>query len=197
MFETISFVHLLVVISAFVSLVGGYAYVRDTLKGETKPNRISWGMWALAPLVGTAAAVGAGADLWTVVRIFLAGFVPLLVFISSFFNKDAYWELNRFDVTCGALSLLALMVWGFAGSPEMAILLAAAGDGFAVIPTARKAWKYPETETSTVYFTGLISTLIILPSIPVWNIANSSFQIYLLLSNTIILIAIYRKRVFG
>ncbi len=197
MFEVISFVHWLVIVSAILSLVGGYAYVRDTLRGKTKPNRVSWGMWALAPLVGTAAALGAGADPWTVVRIFLAGFIPLIVFAGSFLNKNAYWELNKFDMTCGALSLLALFVWGFASAPAVAILLAATGDGFAALPTIRKAWKNPETETGITFVLSLVGVLIILPSIVVWDIANSSFQIYLIFINIALITAVYRKKVFA
>ena len=101
---------MLVAVSALIAMVGGYAYVRDTIKGKTKPNKVSWGMWALAPLVGVAAALGAGADPWAVVRIFFAGFIPLMVFIGSFLNRNAYWKLNKFDITCGVLSLSALAV---------------------------------------------------------------------------------------
>lgn len=44
-----SFVHWLVMVSAAVSIGGASAYIRDTLKGTTKPNRVSWFLWALAP----------------------------------------------------------------------------------------------------------------------------------------------------
>lgn len=33
-----------------------------------------------------------------------------------------------------------------------------------------------------------------LPSIPVWNIENSAFQVYLLVVNTLLVVAIYRRR---
>ncbi len=73
------------------------AYIRDTLIGKTKPNLVSWSMWALAPLIGTGAAIFAHADLWATVRIFLAGFIPLLVIVASFANKQSYWKLGLFD----------------------------------------------------------------------------------------------------
>lgn len=151
-------------------------------------------MWALAPLVGTAAAISAHADLWTTVRVFLAGFLPLLVFIVSFFSRQSYWKLTRFDFLCGACAVLALIVWGIVDSPRSAILLAAIGDGFASLPTIRKAWKYPETETGLTYWASFISVLLIIPSIPQWNIENSAFQVYLLAANTLLLLAVYRKR---
>lgn len=93
----ISFVHWLVILSAFISIAGGSAYVSDTLAGKSKPNRISWAMWAIAPLVGTAAALSAHADIWATTRIFLAGFIPLIVFSASFINPKSYWKLTAFD----------------------------------------------------------------------------------------------------
>ena len=37
--------------------------------------------------------------------------MPLLIFLASFVNRRSYWQLNRFDLSCGALSVAALVVW--------------------------------------------------------------------------------------
>ena len=191
-----NFSHALVILSAVISIAGSYAYIRDTLAGKTKPNRISWSMWALAPLIGTAAALYAHADIWATVRIFLAGFLPLIVFIASFINRQSFWKLTPFDFLCGACSVLALIVWGLIDSPQYAILLAAVGDGFASIPTIVKAWKFPETETGITYLASFVAVVLIIPSIPRWDIENSAFQIYLLIVNALLLFAVYKKRIF-
>lgn len=190
-------IHWLVVISALISVMGAYAYIRDTVAGRTKPNRVSWSMWALAPLIGTAAAIASNADLWAVVRIFLAGFLPLLVLIATFCNPQSYWRLTAFDITCGVFSLIALAVWGAADSPRTAILLAALADGFACIPTIIKAWKYPETETGVAYIASFVSVVLVIPSIPIWNIENSAFQVYLLIANAVLLFCVYRKKLMA
>lgn len=193
-----SLAHILVIISAFLSVGGASLYIRDTLTGKTKPNRVSWSLWAMAPLIGTTAALSAGADIWATSRIFLSGFTPLLVFLASFINPQSYWKLTLFDLLCGVFSVLALIVWLITDAPVVAILLAAIGDGFASLPTIRKAWKFPETETGIAYFTGLIAVLLVLPSIPKWDIQNSAFQIYLLTVNAFLIIAVYHKRLmFG
>lgn len=190
----ITFVHWLVIASAIISVFGSIAYIRDTFLGKTKPNRVTWFLWALAPLIGTGAALSADADPWATTRIFLAGFLPLIILIVSFFNKKSYWKLTAFDLGCGICSLLAIMAWAIIDSPQIAILLAAIGDGFAAIPTIRKAWTNPETETGLTFIAGITATILVLPSITIWNIENSAFQIYLLISNTILIFSIYRKR---
>lgn len=188
-----TFAHWLVVISALIAVTGSSGYLRDTIRGKTKPNRVSWFMWALAPLIGTAAALAAKADPWVTIRVFLAGFMPLIVFLAAFFNRQSYWKLTTFDFFCGLSSLMALVLWATVDSPRLAIVLAIIGDFFATIPTLVKAWKYPETETGWTYLTFLLSLLLIIPSIPRWDIENSAFQIYLMVDNSLIAFAIYRK----
>ena len=190
----LDFVHWLVVLSAVISVAGSYAYIKDTLAGKTKPNRVSWSMWALAPLIGTGAALSSGADFWPTVRIFLAGFIPLLVFFTSFANRQGYWKITKFDSICGVFSLASFIAWLAGDSPRVAILLAVLGDGFACLPTIVKAWKYPETETGVTYLASFVSVVLVIPSIPVWNIENSAFQVYLLIASTLLLVAVYRKK---
>jgi hypothetical protein len=188
----ISTAHWLVILSATISMSGAIAYIRDMIKGKSKPNLVTWGLWAFVPLVAIGAAVSASADLWSTVRIFMSGFSPLLVFCAAFIISQSYWKLSLFDYLCGALSVVALCAWLIADLPVLAILLAAIADLFASFPTFVKAWKYPETETLYTYFVGLFTASIIIPAIPVWNIENSAFQIYLFVANVVLFLLVFR-----
>lgn len=188
----ISFAHWLVILSAILSLTGCVAYIRDMFRGKSKPNLVTWGLWGSAPIIATFAALSADADPWATVRIFMSGFGPLLIFITSFFIKESYWKLSKFDFACGALSLIALCVWILADMPILAILFLAVADLFATLPTIIKAWKYPATETVYTYLVGLFTAIIIIPAIPVWNIENAAFQVYLLIANTFLFFIVLR-----
>jgi len=188
-----TFPHCLVIISTLLLLWGGYAYFRDTLAGRTKPNRVSWFLWALAPLVSFSAAFSVDADIWASVRVLVGGVVPAVIFLGSFVNRKSYWKLTWFDWFCGGLSLTALLFWQLASSPLIAVLLATAANTFASIPTFIKAWNFPETETRLTFITSFLSAVLIVPAIPVWNIANSAFQIGLMLTTGALLVAVYRK----
>jgi uncharacterized membrane protein len=187
----------LVILSAVLGLTGSFAYIRDMFLGKSKPNLVTWGLWALAPLIATGAALSANANVWSTVRIFMSGFGPLLVFIFAFITRQNYWKLSKFDYACGALSIVTLIVWLGANSPTTAILLAALTDLLATLPTIIKAWKYPQTETLYTYFIGLFTASIVMPAIPVWNIENSAFQIYLLVANISLFIFVLRGRLIN
>ncbi|MBI5135481.1 hypothetical protein HZA86_04600 [Candidatus Uhrbacteria bacterium] len=189
--------HILVFLSIAISLVGSSAYIIDTLAGRTKPNRVSWFLWAAAPLVAVAAAHSAGADPWALARVFMAGFMPLIIFLCSFSNTSSYWQVTRFDIACGLFSIIALIIWAALESPIAAILLLAIADGFATLPTLVKAWRYPDSETGITYILVFVATLLVLPSISVWNIQNVAFQIYLLMSAIALIISVYRQRIIS
>ena len=188
-----TFPQFLVVVSVLLMVWGAYDYLRDTLSGKTKPNRVSWSLWALAPLISLGAAFDANADVWASIRVLVGGVVPAVIFLASFINKNSYWRLGRFDWFCGGLSLAALVFWQLADSPLVAVLLATTANTLATVPTFVKAWNYPETESRLIFITSFTSAILIIPAIPVWTIANSAFQIGLMLTTGALLVAIYRK----
>ncbi len=187
---------ILIIISISLSLFGSYKYIYDTIKGTTRPNRVSQSLWAIAPLIGVGAAISSGADWMTTIRTFMAGFIPLTILIASFANKNGYWKTTKFDYFCGMFSVIALFFWLIIDLPVYAVLLAAIADLFAAIPTIKKSWTNPESETGIAYILSFFSVIVIIPTIKTFDIQNTAFQIYLLLVNVIIIFSIYRKRIF-
>ena len=89
---------------------GSYYYIRDIFRGKTKPNRVSWIFWMIAPFVGTYVGYKSGVSIPILVSTFTAGFIPFLILIATFFNKDSYWKTTKFDIICGVLSFLAIII---------------------------------------------------------------------------------------
>lgn len=183
----------LVFIGVGAQAVGIYAYIRGTLRGTIKPNRVSWFMWSLAPLIATAAAFTDGVRL-AVLPVFMSGFGPLLVFVASFVNRGAYWRLRRFDFINGFLSLLALVLWAVTKDPNVAIVFAIASDGFATMPTLAKIWRFPGSEVRWPYVTSLLSVLTSFTAIRTWNFASYAFAVYLVIADSFLILAFSRRR---
>ena len=183
----------LVFVGAVASLIGISAYIWSTLRGQTKPNKMSWLMWSIAPLIATCAAIADGVG-WSALPVFMSGFGPLLVFLFSFANKKSYWKLEKLDYVCGTFSALALVLWYLTNNPNIAIIFAILSDGSAAIPTVIKSWRYPETENSAPFLTGLFSASTSFAAIQVWNFAALAFPIYLVGINICIITGIYHGK---
>ncbi len=174
----------------------GYAsYIKETLKGNTKPNKVSWLMWPLATLIAAVAGLATGAG-WVVFPVFMSGAGALLVFIASFLNKNSYWKLEIFDYLCGLFSFLALILWAITREPIVAIIFAIASDGFAAVPTLIKSWKYPETETIAPYATGLFNALTSFAALRTFGFAEYAFPSYLVCIDTLLILSVWRKKFY-
>ncbi|HEX5447989.1 MAG TPA: hypothetical protein VFW90_02195 [Candidatus Saccharimonadales bacterium] len=168
-----------VILGALINLAGTLAYVVHTLQGRTKPNRISWFMWTLAPFVAFAAELGEGVGLQALVT-FMAGFNPFLILLASFVNRKSVWKLTRFDFLCGALSLLGLLLWAITREGNIAIWFSIFADGLAAVPTIIKSYGEPESESWIGYFSGGFSAFIGLLTIKHWTFATYGFPVYIL-----------------
>lgn len=169
-----------VLVGALLNILGSATYAYNTFKGKTKPNRVTWFLWALAPLIAFTAQIGEGVG-WQIVMTFMVGFGPLLVFIASFLNRKAYWKISRLDIACGALSVIALILWWITGEGNIAIALSIVADLLAGVPTLIKAYKEPETEHPDVFRNGALSAFITLLTIKTWTFASYGFALYILL----------------
>src|ERR1035437_1064321 len=102
----------IIFIGVLVNLIATGWYIKNIIYGGTKPNLVSWFIWSLAPLIGVFLQIKAGAGL-SVLSVFMAGFCPLLVFLFSLFNRNAYWKITFFDMICGIFSIIALVLYVF------------------------------------------------------------------------------------
>lgn len=180
-------------IAVLIQLIGVSFYIRDMLRGNTKPNLVSWVVWALAPLIGSWLSVKAGAGL-SVLPVFMAGFNPILVIIIALVIKKGYWKITKFDIYCGVLAIFALFLWFLTNNFALSILFAIISDLLASIPTIVKSWNYPDTETSAAYFGGIIANIVGLLIIKNWIFSIYALGLYFIVVNIIIVFAIYHKK---
>ncbi len=167
-----------VLIGSIFNLIGSSSYARDTFLGKTSPNRVTWFMWALAPLIAFAAQISKGVGLSSMMT-FMVGFGPLTIFIASFFNKKSVWKISKFDVICGSLSLGGLVMWLLIREGNVAILFALLADFLAGVPTIIKSFRNPETESSLVFLFGAVSALITLLVLKSWSFEYVAFPLYI------------------
>lgn len=174
-----------VIIGVILQVLGSWSYFLDTIKGRVKPNKVSWLLWSIAPLIAFAAMVKQGVGI-TALATFVVGFVPLVIFIASFVNKEAKWEIGKLDIICGLLSVVGLILWLVTKVGNIAIFFSILADGLAAIPTIVKSYRYPETENSTVFLFGVLNSIIALLALSEWNFQSYGFPLYLLFVNFIL-----------
>ena len=181
-----------VFIGILLQLYGSWSYLIDTLKGRVQPNKVTWFLWSIAPLIAAFAMFkqGVGVQVWVT---FIVGFVPLVIFIASFFNKKAHWKISKFDIACGVLSFVGLLLWVITKEGNIAILFSILSDGLAALPTILKSYTDPDSESPTIFLCGTINALLGILTIKTWNFQTYAFPMYLLFMDTLIGLLIISK----
>lgn len=181
-----------VILGTLIGTAGAFAYLWDTIKGKVKPNRVSYLLWSIAPMIAFAAQIKQGVGLESLMT-FSTGFLPLLTFIASYTNKAAEWKITRFDLACGFLSVIGLILWLLTKVGNVAILFSILADGLAALPTLVKAYRYPETEIAWPWLATCFGVTLTLLTLQEWTFANSGFIIYIFMIDLMIFIFVQFK----
>ena len=181
-----------VFLGTIIYIIGNTKYFIDTLKGKVKPNRVSFFLWSFIPMIAFAAQIQQGVGIQSLTT-FMAGFGTFLIFLVSFVNKEAYWKITKFDLVCGGLSFIGIILWFLTRVGDLAILFSVTADSLAAIPTIVKAYKYPETEIPFPWLASGISGLLTLLTITNWTFGYYAFPLAVFVINTLVFILVKFK----
>ena len=170
-------------------------YIRDTLQWKTKPNRINWLIWWMAPLIWVSATYISEGFVWSMVPVFMAGFMPMLIVLASFFNKNGYWQIQKLDYICLFLAWLSLILWWLTSDPLIAIILVVIVDLLWWVLMVKKMYKFPDTENIYPFIMWMISNWTALFFVKNWKAEEYLFPLYLFLFCIVLVILFYRRKV--
>lgn len=154
--------------------VAGYVpYIRDILKGTTKPDRASWLIWLLEYAALFVAQVNAGAkdSLW-LIGLQLVG-VIVICCLAYRYGVGSFDRQSKIILACVCATLA---LWFFTKNASLTILLLLAVEAVGVILTARKVYKQPGSETLVMW--ALISVAGILGIAAVGTKAAAILYVY-------------------
>jgi hypothetical protein len=100
-------------------------------------------------------------------------------------------DITKTDKILLGLALTSIIMWPFANQPVISVIILAATDMLSFIPTIRKSWNKPHTETLSSYWMNtfrfslglfaLKNYTIVTTLYPLtWLIANGLFSIFLM-----------------
>ena len=180
-------------ITVILGIVGYIPYLRDVLRGKTKPHVYTWFVWGLITLIICALQISdnAGPGAWVTL---VAGSISFSIFALGMRQGDK--DITKSDTLFFVAALFALGLWLFAEQPVVAMILLVTVGMLGFVPTIRKSWNKPHTETISTYainsFRHSLSVLalanysILTSLFPIaWGVANGLFVILLLIRRSV------------
>lgn len=178
-------------IATLIALVSYVPYIRDVLKGKTKPHAFSWFVWGLLTAIGFAVQVveHGGAGAWA-----LGITVPLCLFICLYAFFKGNREFSLFDWLSLAGSLLAIFLWWLTGDPFLAVILISIADVVGFFPTFYKSYYRPQDETSSMYSLSAIKYLFSLVASQSYTLTLAFYPGVLVIANGVFVLMLFIRK---
>ena len=167
------------ILAAILALAGAVNYAFTTFRGRAQPNRVSWLLWTITPSITFAAELAQHIHLEVALLTLSEALGPFFVVVASFANRQAFWKVTKFDLGCGAVSILALALWLITGQGDIAIIFSLIASLFSAIPTISKSYTHPRSESPWDYLASMIAGFVTILTIQHWTLANYGFPVYI------------------
>ncbi len=179
-------------VAAVLAVAGNLPYLWDIVKGRVKPHPYTWLVWSLVSCIiffgQLAKGAGVGAIPTAASEIF-----TLIIFLFSL--KYGFRGIKKIDTFFFVCALLGVGLWVLTKDPTYSVIIAVTIDLIAFVPTLRKTWQHPTTETPILYSSNVIRHILALFSLQAYNIATTLHSIAMITSNSLMTFFILGQKV--
>lgn len=179
-------------IAISLTFVGYVPYLQDILKGQTKPHLYSWFLWGFVTLVVFALQASHQAGLGGVVTLTAALMCFVVIVMGARFGSLAKATLS--DKISALLAISGLMIWLIAQKPMFSVTLLTLIDVLAFIPTIRKSWTDPFSETLVFYWLNTLRFFLAVVSLAEFTFITSIYPIVWCLINGLFAFFLFVRR---
>lgn len=183
---------ILVIIASILAIIGNIPYLRDVVRGKTEPHAYTWFIWSIVSAVTFFGQLAKGAGIGAIPTAVSESFT-LIIFLFSL--KYGWKHVTKTDTIFLIVALCGLIPWFLTKDPTISVITVVSIDVIAFIPTIRKTWLHPATETTLLYGTNAARHLLVLFSLQAYNVATMLHSLAMIVTNTIMSIAITAGKV--
>jgi hypothetical protein len=183
----------LAIIAAILAIIGNIPYLIDVIKKRVQPHPYTWLVWSIVSGITFFGQLAKGAGIGALPTA-AAEIFTVIIFLFSL--KYGFKNIVRKDTYFLVVALASIIPWMITDDPTLSVVIVVGIDLVAFIPTIRKTWLYPKTETPVLYSMNVLRHTLALFSLQSYNIATTLHSIVMIITNSIMttLIATGYKR---
>ncbi len=182
--------HIIAIVAAVLAIIGNVPYLIDIIKKRVKPHPYTWFIWTIVSATIFFGQVAKGAGIGALPTLASEIFTVIIFLFSLHYG---FKNISRTDTYFLIAALLGLIPWVLTKDPTISVVIMVSIDFIAFIPTLRKTWQAPETETPLLYATNVIRHILALFSLEAYNIATMLHSIVMITTNSLMTVFIIGK----
>lgn len=184
---------IIAIVASILTVVGFVPYLKDIFARKTKPHLYTWLIWSITQITATIALLYGGGKFGSI-SLIVGTILVLSTLLLSF--KYGTKNITKSDKIILALALLAIIVWWQLESPLLALFMVSAIDGIGYIPTIRKSFVDPWSETISFWAMMALVDLLAIASNDQYNLLTTTYITTIFVANIIIVsICFFRRQI--
>ena len=171
----------LAIIAAILAIAGNLPYIHDAFKHRVKPHPFTWLVWTIVSAIVFFGQLAKGAGIGALP----AGVAEIFTIVIFMFSLQyGFKYVKKSDTYFLIAALLGIIPWVIFDNPTISVIIAVTIDLIAFVPTLRKTYSHPETETPILYGSNVLRHVLTLFSLQAYNIATTLHSIAMIITNS-------------
>jgi hypothetical protein len=179
------------VIATTISAVSFFPYLKDIFRKKTKPHSYTWLTWTLLQVIGVLAMYNKHAYLGLLALAVGAVFCGFIFILSLKYGTK---NITAFDTICLIGVLGAIIVYLFLNNLVYSVILITIIDLVGFLPTLRKAYIDPYSETLSLFVMGVVWSSFNMVAISPYAITTTLYPAFILFANALCCLLLWARR---
>jgi hypothetical protein len=180
-------------LATVIALIARFPYMRDILHRKAQPHAYTWLVWVIVQGTATGLLWYGGGGGWSAMALTISTVLVATIFILSL--RHGTRNITTSDTVVLALALTGILAWWPLKNPLLAVAVISFVDALGFLPTFRKCWKDPYSETLTYWTTGVFVVALLILSLAEYNMLTVTFLATVGTGNCILIaLCLWRRR---
>jgi hypothetical protein len=178
-------------LAGLVGVADTLPYVRDTVRGRTRPHRGTWLIWGILAIVVCVSQRAEGAS-WSLVLT--ASQAVFTAFIFALAIRRGEGGMTAFELSLMAVACAGIAGWVLAGEPVVAVACVIVADLSAAAMMMPKARRNPHSETLATYALASVAGALAAGAVGAVDVSLLMYPVYYCLANAAMALLIFTWR---
>jgi hypothetical protein len=177
--------------AGLIGVLDTIPYVRDTVRGSTRPHRGTWLIWGVLAVVVSLSQYADGAS-WSLVMAAVQAVLTSLVFVLSIRRGEG--GVSRADITMIAIAGAGVLGWIAADEPLVATACVVAADLIGAGLMVPKTYRDPHSETLITFAFASLGGALAAGAVGAIDVSLLLYPVYYCVINGAIALLIWERR---
>ncbi len=177
-----------------LTFIAFFPYIRSILRGQVRPHVFSWVIWGITTFVVFLAQLEdkGGVGAWP---IGVSGVITLFVAFLAYIKRSDIM-ITKIDWLFFILALSSLPFWYLSSNPLWAVIILTTVDVFGFVPTIRKAYNDPYSESLLFFALFTVRNFIVIIALENYTVTTILFPAAIAIACLLfIIMVVYRRKV--